>query len=163
MKKINGVIIEDITEKNIVSEPVLKKIESYKDNAKLWKASFTCFLVALVVNLIASTLFSDRFPEGFDKTRMGVFLISLMTICFITFGFFLIREKRFCKKKWHCPLCKESFPYYVTEKECRGKGFIMDCNTLGLRLARNEETPFVMPNRCPNCHEKIWKELSNGK
>ena len=159
MKRIDGVLIEDITEKNIVSEPALKKIHQYEENSKRWKLCFYGFIIALVVNYIANLTYGKTIEGGLASTRIGTFLVSLITVFFIMFAVFYITDRRFPKKKWQYPTCKEKFPYFASEKECKDKGFILDCNTLGIRLARKERSPFILPEHCPNCKEKLWKEL----
>ena len=161
MRRLNGVLIEDITDENIVSKPVAERLRAYNENAKLWKVAFIAFLIAFGVNVLLTTFVLDKMVDGTLSARIRVFAVSFMSISFLAFAYFYIRERNFKKKKWNCPSCKEKYPYFVGEKECMGKSFIMDCNTLGVRLAKVEGSPFVLPHKCPNCNERMWKELSN--
>ena len=157
-KRVAGVDIEDIGKKNIVSEPLINKIGKYEENAKMWKFAFLTFLISLVVNYLLGLFLDKKYEGGFASTRAGVFLISFMVITFFAFAILYIREKNFPKKKWQCPNCKEDFPYFTGKDECKGRGFLIDCDTLGIRLARVDNGPFILPKNCPNCHEKLWKE-----
>ena len=160
MKVIDGVEIRDIKESDIVSEPVKKTIRQYVENAKLWKGVFIVFVVSVVAHYLLTMILGDNYEGSFKNTRLGFFLISLLTVSFIVFAILFIREKRFPGKNWHCPTCREEFPYFKSEKECRGKTFLMDCHDIGIRQGKIEGVPFVLPKQCPNCGEKIWKESS---
>ena len=157
-KRVAGVDVEDISRSNIVSEPLLKKLDQYDENAKLWKFAFLAFLVSLVANYLLGVFLDNRFEGGFVSTKAGVFLISFIMITFFTFGFLYIREKNFPKKKWFCPTCKEEFPYFTGKDECKGRAFLIDCDTLGIMIGRVDNGPFILPKKCPNCNEKLWKE-----
>ena len=158
MKKIDGIEIRDIEEKNLVSESVKILIHQYGENAKLWKGAFIAFLAALVLNYLIGLLFGNHFEDGFANSKIGFFFITFMTLSFIAFAILFIRERRFTEKKWHCPTCEEKFPYFKTEKECKGRSFLMDCHDLGIRQGRIPGKAFIIPCECPNCGEKIWKE-----
>ena len=157
-RRVAGVDIEDIGRSNIISEPILKKLNQYDENVKMWKFAFLAFLIALVVNYLLSLFLDKRYEGGFVTTKAGVFLISFILITFFSFAILYIREKTFPKKKWSCPKCNEDFPYLTGKDECRGRDFLIDCDTLGIRLARIENGPFIAPKKCPNCNEKLWKE-----
>lgn len=157
-RRVAGVDVEDIGKQNIVSEPLLKKLAKYDENSKLWKFAFLAFLIALVVNYLLSLFLDKRFEGGFVATKAGVFLISFILITFFAFAFLYIREKNYPKKNWVCPKCKEPFPYFTSRDECKGRAFLIDCDTLGIRLARIENGPFIVPRKCPNCNEKLWRE-----
>ena len=158
MKRVAGIEIRDISEENIVSEPILKTVRQYEENSKLWKGAVFAFAAAVVVNYAINTFFGDRFEGGFTNSRLGFFLISFMSISFIAFAVFFIKDRRFANKKWHCPVCDEKYPYYKSQKELKGKGFLLDCHTVGIRQAQIQGKPFILPKECPNCHEKMWKE-----
>lgn len=162
MKRVDGILIEDISTDDIVFEPALKKVKRYEELSKLWKTIFFVFLISIVANYFITIFFDEKFEGGFASTRLGIFLLLFLTITFIAFGVSYISEKRFLKNKWQCPSCKEKYPYFSGPKECKGKYFLMDCNTLGIRLAAVEKTPLIMPHKCPNCKERLWKESKNG-
>ncbi|MBO4235932.1 MAG: hypothetical protein J5928_05810 [Firmicutes bacterium] len=162
MKQIDRVLIWELDDKDIVSQPLLKRMHQYEENSKMWKGAFVAFLVALAANFLIGLLFGKSFAGGYENSRLNFFLVMLTRIGFVVFAALFIREKTFIKNKCSCPKCNEGFAYYISNSgrggQCGRKYFLDDCDTVGIKQGMVKWSPFVLPKKCPNCEEKIWKE-----
>lgn len=165
MRVIGGIEIINITEDDIVSSDLVKQIRRHKESSRIWKYLLAAVIVGFLVQYGIRFILGDRMAGELSETRIGFFLLTFMTICFILFAIFFMMEKNFLEKKWGCPGCGEGFSYIKSESrdgvQCGRKSFILDCNTLGIKQAIVGEGPLIVPCTCPNCNEIIWKKDNN--
>ena len=122
MRRLNGVLIEDITDENIVSKPVAERLRAYNENAKLWKVAFIAFLIAFGVNVLLTTFVLDK------GLCCVVYEHKFFGICL-----FLHKREKFQKEKMELPFVQGKISILCWRKGMHGKKLYH-----GLQYARSK-------------------------
>lgn len=164
MAGINDYALVEITEDDINSEELIKVMKKYENNSRLWKYSLFAFLIALAADYLLGSFMGKDVQGGFNYTKLGTFLVILITLCFVVFVACLIRESRILKKKWTCPKCGQKLPYYISKSGGNGrfgnKEILDGLDRANVTMGRVGEKPFIVPHHCPGCRELFLKNMA---
>jgi len=103
------------------------------------------------------------------KTPMGdreAFAAGLMLLVLLPL-YFLTRWLRHTPRLfWHCPFCRQPFPYCAPDgkrEEMRNKECCYTLRQMRIGYVKTKFCPLVIPSECPACRRKFFELASEPK
>ena len=118
-------------------------------------ASLLTLIAGLLLEGVVILFRGIETPMG-DREALaaGLMLLVLLPLYFLTR--WLRHTPRWF---WHCPCCRQSFPYYAPDgrhEEMREKECYHTFRHLRIGYVKTKFCPLVIPSECPRCRRKFF-------